>query len=499
MASAQLWTSVGADVHSNGQTIRINGDVKFETGSTISGTGGFQFEGDWTNNSSSDLFGTSDIMVQTTGVDQTITGSQNTMFPTLILGGTGGVFLEQDISVGGTSNSGPLFLAGKVLHLQSQNVTVTTPFVSAISTVPGSYIVSETGPGAGYGSLTRAVDLSSAITYTWPFGDFSTDTYIPVVVSFYNGNSGSGTVTISTYPTDPSLIPNNRPLPTGVPSTVDLAGNENSHNCVDRWWIVETNGLVVGPSGSLQVHYRDEDIAGNNTIDESALKMQRNENGLWSQPALGISNPPNNSVGIGTSSWDGAWAAVNSFALLPIELLEFNVSQNEEAVQCLWKTASEVNNDYFTVERASEDGEFHPIGYVDGAGTSQSTRAYAFVDQSPIQGLNYYRLRQTDFSGINSVSEVRSLYFDVHQEAHVAVYPNPTNSRNNLVFSLESKSSVSISCCDNRGRRIEEPLFFEMEAGQHQISLLWNHLDAGSYMMTVETKYWIKSVRFLIQ
>ncbi len=92
--------------------------------------------------------------------------------------------------------------------------------------------------------------------------------------------------------------------------------------------------------------------------------------------------------------------------ILPIELLDFNAKKNNEIVNIDWKTATETNNNFFTVERATDYEGFRAIATVNGSGTSTMMHSYTTIDESPFLGNNYYRLRQTDFNGNSSVGGI---------------------------------------------------------------------------------------------
>ncbi|HRG07082.1 MAG TPA: hypothetical protein PLJ08_00780, partial [Cyclobacteriaceae bacterium] len=81
---------------------------------------------------------------------------------------------------------------------------------------------------------------------------------------------------------------------------------------------------------------------------------------------------------------------------LPVELLSFTATAENEKVNLKWVTASELNNDFFTVQHSTDGVEFTSLGNVNGQGTKQSATTYNFVDDSPMAGINYYRLKQTD-------------------------------------------------------------------------------------------------------
>ncbi len=98
------------------------------------------------------------------------------------------------------------------------------------------------------------------------------------------------------------------------------------------------------------------------------------------------------------------FAQAISCAFLPIELLDLTARPNGSSVHIEWTTGSETNNRFFTVERSADGDAFTAIGNVLGAGHSLQPTHYSLVDNAPLPGLGYYRLRQTDYDGTTSLS-----------------------------------------------------------------------------------------------
>ena len=85
---------------------------------------------------------------------------------------------------------------------------------------------------------------------------------------------------------------------------------------------------------------------------------------------------------------------------LPITLIEFKATSIHNAVKLVWSTASETNNDYFTLFRSPNGFEYWElVGSIDGAGNSNNIINYSYIDDTPIIGINYYVLMQTDYDG----------------------------------------------------------------------------------------------------
>ncbi len=97
---------------------------------------------------------------------------------------------------------------------------------------------------------------------------------------------------------------------------------------------------------------------------------------------------------------------VNCINSLPIELLAFNGISKNNKVTLSWTTATETNNNYFTIEKSTDCITFYPIGDVEGKGNKTTVSDYLYVDDGACPGINYYRLKQTDFDGVFSYSSI---------------------------------------------------------------------------------------------
>jgi len=158
-------------------------------------------------------------------------------------------------------------------------------------------------------------------------------------------------------------------------------------------------------------------------------------------------------------SFSEFWMHRSDFASpLPIELLFFNATSFDREVQLRWSTSSERNNDYFSLERSSDDLNFSSIGELEGAGTKKTKTTYKFIDEEPLTGNSYYRLKQVDFDGSFDYSEIVSVRrtFDIRGE-NLQIYPNPNAGQ----FQVQLKSdgavgSVVLRIYDLNGRLVFE-------------------------------------------
>ena len=123
-------------------------------------------------------------------------------------------------------------------------------------------------------------------------------------------------------------------------------------------------------------------------------------------------------------SWTAAMGQVNGPATiacttLPVSLISFSASQSGNSISLTWITASEINNSYFTIERSFDGEIFEVAGSVPGSGNSSTIREYSFLDQVTRDGIVYYRLRQTDFDGTTTLSDLVAVRIDVSEELDV--------------------------------------------------------------------------------
>jgi Secretion system C-terminal sorting domain len=130
-----------------------------------------------------------------------------------------------------------------------------------------------------------------------------------------------------------------------------------------------------------------------------------------------------------TSKVSGSNVGIDDIALtaapLPITLISFKASLNSSNQTVLkWATASEKDNYYFEIERSKNAIDFESLGKMNGKGTSDLRNDYAFTDETPLKGINYYRLKQVDFDGTFSYTRPESVITE--GDGSISLYPNPT-------------------------------------------------------------------------
>ncbi|HCY22750.1 MAG TPA: hypothetical protein DHV29_04605 [Bacteroidales bacterium] len=167
-----------------------------------------------------------------------------------------------------------------------------------------------------------------------------------------------------------------------------------------------------------------EDVAGDQWVEEVNVVageyyyLMVNE---WDKP-----NP--NQYTIDWTLTNGASFDCDITEPLPVSMIGFYAEKVFDGSELTWITATENNNDYFTVERSLDGIEFEAIGIVDGAGNSNVVRTYQFSDYGPLSGVVYYRIKQTDFNGEFEYSDIVAVDFATDEEPLIVeLFPNPAD------------------------------------------------------------------------
>ncbi len=161
---------------------------------------------------------------------------------------------------------------------------------------------------------------------------------------------------------------------------------------------------------------------------------------------------------------------------LPIELLDFSGELIHDEVLLKWITASERNNDYFNIEHSIDGENWSSISYTKGAGNSTSKINYSSIDYHPHIGLNYYRLKQTDFDGSYSYSESVSI---LYQTDKTVIFPNPSNQFIHVVG--DNINATSIQIFNPLGKQM--PVY--MALNEHQLTLDVSGYPSGVYILNL--------------
>ncbi len=278
-------------------------------------------------------------------------------------------------------------------------VVIDNPNPTAISRNTSGHIISE-----GEFNRVKWNIGTTAGTYVVPFG-IGTSEYLPVALTTSGAVGASGSLTFATY--GGNWI-NTGYLPTGITNFVNNLGLNNSAYVIDRFWRIEPNAYTTKPGlANLIFTYRDiEHSVANNAISESSLTAQRYNTGTneWDDflPLTSVNTLANTATvaSLPANQLYAWWTLVQNTSILPVELISFNAKCNGNNVEIYWTTASESNNDYFEIERSMDGLNFSLMTRVSTVnGNSSQPQQYSSIDENPLSGKSYYRLKQTDKDG----------------------------------------------------------------------------------------------------
>ena len=172
---------------------------------------------------------------------------------------------------------------------------------------------------------------------------------------------------------------------------------------------------------------------------------------------------------------------------LPVTLLFFDATASQNQVNLSWSTASEVNNDYFTIERSQNAVDFSPVLRIKGAGNSTQHLSYAAIDPGPLPGRSYYRLRQTDFDGTTEIFQMVPVTANVSLTHDLVLYPQPAtlDSPVKVRFSCTIETEMELVITSVKGKMINEWVTRTHE-GMNEIQIPYMDLP-GVYIITLNS------------
>ncbi len=192
-----------------------------------------------------------------------------------------------------------------------------------------------------------------------------------------------------------------------------------------------------------------------------------------------------NSTDANAWSSNTQWYAFGSTDLLPVELTYFSAEKNKEKVDLSWQTASELNSSYYQIQRSADGVHFETIAVEAAAGFSNTLLNYSFVDENPLKGFNYYRLKEIDSDGSDQYSDIAVVdFFTGNTILQLAMYPNPLEESATLNFEMPEQGKAKIEVFDALGKVVysNESYFGK---GGNSIALVDLAIASGNYFVRV--------------
>ncbi len=257
---------------------------------------------------------------------------------------------------------------------------------------------------------------------------------------------------------------------------VDLAPFEGE-------WVEVTQTVLYGEMGMYEITI-DKVSDGTNllTYSDYSIRMWKTD-ADFIRPKWGIYRSLNNIIDLRDEEVLFANFSITELPSFPVEISRFESSVIEKnKIELQWTTASELNNDYFEIERSTDGNIFKDIGRVKGNGTSSLVERYSFIDDSPHFGKNYYRLKQVDFDGVFSFSKI--LLENIQTDkSEISIFPNPSKD----FICIESHVNIEqVRVYNIVGENLSHTAVINKKNDQ-TYNLNLQGLETGLYIISVKT------------
>lgn len=172
--------------------------------------------------------------------------------------------------------------------------------------------------------------------------------------------------------------------------------------------------------------------------------------------------------------------------VLPITLINFNAICRESHILLTWQTITEINNNFFTLERSADAKNWIEIATIEGAGNSNSIENYSFNDYFFSDKTVYYRLKQTDFNGDFEYFNVAVANCLTNSATKVTIFPNPTNRFLNVEFNIDEQINYNLTITDLLGKMVFVENVANLKKGKNTINFDLNIVPKGIYLIKIE-------------
>jgi len=169
----------------------------------------------------------------------------------------------------------------------------------------------------------------------------------------------------------------------------------------------------------------------------------------------------------------------------PVELEYFTAQNTGNSVELNWATASETNNKLFTIERTADQIDWQTIFSEPGAGNSTTTLLYSTMDENPLEGISYYRLKQTDFDG-HFIYYPAASVTESPLVNNMVIEPNPVSGQGTLIYQSAIGSAATVTISDCMGRIIKNQSVTAQESTTY-LPLDMSGYNNGIYFITINT------------
>ncbi len=435
--------------------IDANGNITIQNTAVFNGANnGVNIGGNWSAvNAASFTQGSSIITFDGSG-DQSVSNGSGEIFSRVVVNKpAGGIILNNDLTISGGAGT-DLTLTQGIIYSSSSALLIISDGVASTSGNATSFV---DGP-------IRKVGNDVFVFPTGKNGRFAR-----IGISNFSGASNTSQFTAEYFDSPYGNL------------SVDGSLAHVSHG--EHWTLTRA---VNTPTARVTLYWED---SFSDITDLADLTVARYTGTDWTDAGAtnaGAPAGPGTSLSAVVSSFQaftfGSLTGVNP---LPVELLYFKATLKDNEVELVWETASELNNDHFTIERASDVENFQPVTKIPGRGTASGNRKYQFTDTSPLYGRTYYRLKQTDFDGTVSFSDISAIQYEEPAHPVLSVYPNPVVSHK-VTLRLDgfrNATDVPVTVSDLSGKVVQRKVISipEGSAWTYEMDL---DVTPGAYLIS---------------
>lgn len=398
------------------------------------------------------------------------TGS--TVLTNLTIGNSNNVALDKTTTVNGTLD----LLSGKITigthNLVIASTGTITNYSSSQFIVAGDGIYRSTA-----GKVVRFINSSTAAgDQIFPVG--TTTSYTPCYIA--NSNSSGTDFRVNLF---------DEVLENGDEGTPLTGGVLNR-----TWSIVPDNSSNASGSTTIKIQWISSDQTLNFSLLTLSLIRNAGTSGSSYENATGTfsnetSSEPYKMQSAGVTEFGyftGKGGDLETGGTLPVSLVEFKSECNNGKQNIIWTTTSEVNNDFFMVEKSDDANNWEVLGMIPGSGNSNEMLTYNLLDRNENKGSCYYRLKQIDYNGLYTYSKIISsenCFYASQQKT--SVFPNPF-SNNISVINYSDKDEITyVSVFDASGKTVYKTEYLSNE-GANSNSLDLKPLKNGVYYLKFE-------------
>ena len=438
---------------------------------------------------------------------------------------SGSVTLTDDVVI-----EGILALTDGAIEMNNNAITLNGDLTSVSGTLTGTatsnLTINDSGALTGPLSLTTGYENLNDFTLNRASGSMNlgSDMNIDGTLTMTSGilNTGSNTITLGSSGT---LTENETHYITGnIQTTRDIGSNNDvdfggiglvltetvttnnsttvlrvtgtqldGNSCCSEYQSIARYFDITPDDNSdldatMVFHYLDHELNGIDDFDLVLFKASFPFGGTddpWTRMDNSVVNTVDKTVTLTGINSMSRWTVTSDASPLPIELLSFEGRKDGSAIELNWATASEINNDYFMVNRSTDAKNFASIGKITGSGTSNAMQTYSFIDSDPVKGTNYYQLEQTDYDGRSSFSGVISVEYKENKGLELQIVDKESTVEAVINNPCKEKPVV-LEIFDVTGQRVYSlPISIEQE--MQKISISKDIFHKGIYMFNLRS------------